>query len=384
MVSKQSDGLHVQANVTLTNKGSDIAAVPVLVGEFQAKNSNIGIISNDNTVRPDFISPNESVTYKYSGVLAAGLSIADLQLVVLEKKSAASAASSTDATGQTAGQQSVSLPVLMTSLSEVGSSQQVTPYLNAQNYKLGTPFGLSANSFIDSNIEVSLMELHMQTNEDLGYKTAIAKYKLTNKGTVSLTLPNFQTDLINKEGYTYTGVRQTQAAQTILPNTSNVISYSFLIPTGETADQLAMNLYDNTRTGIGAFKVELQKEAADGPISFYPFQVIVKDYSLSSTYSSSSYTYKLTVNMDINRQEEVIVDPNFSKLTFDLSDSLGHVLATQSLSFTGSQRLVSGKQTVAFSSVKIDQLESGIIIRMYEQIDTPNGVTKRLVKVLNN
>jgi hypothetical protein len=88
--------------------------------------------------------------------------------------------------------------------------------------------------------------------------------------------------------------------------------------------------------------------------------------------------------MDVTRQEEVIVDPNFSKLTFDLIDALGHVLATQSLTFTGSQKLVSGKQTIAFSSVKVDQLESGVTINMYEQIDTPNGVTKRLVKVLNN
>jgi hypothetical protein len=383
-VSKQTDGLHVQANVTLTNNGSDIVTVPVLAGEFQARNSNIGIISNDNTVRPAYLSPNESVTYKYSGVLAAGLSIADLQLVVLEKKSAASGSSSPDSTTQSTGQQSVSLPVLITSLSDVGSSQQQTPYANAQDYKLGTPFGLSSNSFIDSNIEVSLMELHMQDNEDLGYKTAIAKYKLTNKGTASLTLPDFQTDLINKQGYTYTGVRQTQTAQTILPNTSNVVSYSFLVPTGETDDQFAMNLYDDTRKSIGAFKVELQKEAADGPISFYPFQVEVKDYSLSATYSSSSYAYKLTMFMDVNRQEEVVVDPNFSKLTFDLSDALGHVLATQTLTFTGSQKLVSGKQTIAFSSVKVDQLESGITIRMYEQIDTPNGVTKRLVKVLNN
>jgi len=248
---------------------------------------------------------------------------------------------------------------------------------------LGTPFSLSSNSFIDSNIDVSLMELHMQANDDLGYNTAIAKYKITNKGTASLTLPNFQTDLVNKLGYTYTGVRQTQTTQTLLPNTSNVVSYSFLIPSAETADQLAMNLYDDTRSSIGAFKVEMQSDAADGPISFYPFQVDVKDYSLSATYSNSSYAYKLTMFMDVNRLDEVIVDPNFSKLTFDLSDALGHVLATQTLTFTGSQKLVSGKQTIAFSSVKVDQLESGVTIRMYEQIDTPNGVTKRLVKVLN-
>jgi hypothetical protein len=383
-VSKQSDGLHVQANVTLTNKGTDIATVPVLTGEFQAINSNIGIISNDNAVRPAYLSPNESVTYKYSGVLASGLNIADLQLAVLEKKSATAGSSSQDPTAPSSVPQSVSLPVLITTLSDVGSSQQDNPYGSAQNYKLGTPFGLSTNSFIDSNIDVSLMELHMQANEDLGYKTVIAKYKLTNKGTASLTLPNFQADLINNLGYTYTGVRQTQATQTILPNTSNVVSYSFLIPSGETADQLAMNLYDDTRTSIGSFKVEMQNEATDGPISFYPFQVDVKDYNVSASYSNSSYTYKLTMDMDVNRQEEVIVDPNFSKLTFDLSDALGHVLATQTLSFTGSQKLVSGKQTVAFSSVKIDQIENGITIRMYEQIDTPNGVTKRLVKVLNN
>jgi hypothetical protein len=222
----------------------------------------------------------------------------------------------------------------------------------------------------------------MQENEDLGYKTAIAKYKLTNKGTANVILPNFQTDLTSANGNTYTGIRQAKTAETILPSTSSIVSYSFLVPMLETEEKLAMSLYDDNRLGIGSFKVQMQKEAEQGPISFYPFQVDVKDYELSGLYSNSSYTYKLTLFLDVTRQDQVIVDPNFSKITFDLADKLGNVLATQSIAFIGDQKVVSGKQSVTFSSTKVDQLESGVTIRMYEQVDTPNGVTKRLVKVM--
>jgi hypothetical protein len=385
-VSRQSDGFHVQANITLTNKGTEIVHVPTLTGEFQAAQGTVGLTSLDNAVRPDYLSPQESTTYRYSAILPTGLNTDDLQLAVLEKSSVSSTTGQETAgqtTGQAAAQQSISLPVMVTSLKGMGSGQEATPYASAQSYALGTPFILSSNNLIDSNLVVSLMELHMQENEDLGYKTAIAKYKLTNKGTTNVTLPNFQTDLTSANGNMYTGVRQAKIAETILPSTSSVVSYSFLVPSLETEEKLAMSLYDDNRLGIGSFKVQMQKEAEQGPISFYPFQVDVKDYNLTALYGNSSYTYKLTLFLDITRQDQVIVDPNFSKLTFDLVDALGNVLATESLAFIGDQKVVSGKQNITFSSAKVDQLQTGVTIRMYEQVDTPNGVTKRLVKVLN-
>jgi hypothetical protein len=380
-VSKQSDGLHVQANVTMSNDGPNIISVPALTGQFQAKNGNVGLTSVDNSSRSAYLSPKETTVFRYTAVLPSGLNTDDLQFALLEKKSIVSGTNSQDAT-QSASQPSILLPVMITSLSGIGSGQETTAYANAQNYTLKNPLAINSSNFIDSNLEVSLMELHMQENSDLGYKTAIAKYKLKNKGTTSVTLPNFQTDLMSGSGYTYTGVRQTAAAQTILPNTSNVVSYSFLVPSSETEDQLAMSLYDDNHSEMGTFKVTVQKEADEGPISFYPFEVNVKDYSLSYQFSNSSYTYKLALQLDVTRQEQVVVDPNFSKMSFELVDVLGNMLATQSLSFIGDQKVVSGTQTISFSSAKIDQLQSGVTIRMYEQIDTPNGVTKRLVKVL--
>ena len=48
---KQSDGLHVQANVTLTNRSEGIVTIPNLTAEFQANRGNVGVTSSDNAVR---------------------------------------------------------------------------------------------------------------------------------------------------------------------------------------------------------------------------------------------------------------------------------------------------------------------------------------------
>ena len=103
-------------------------------------------------------------------------------------------------------------------------------------------------------MDMSLVELGMSVNSDFGYKTIVAKYKLMNKGTSTLALPEFQTDLTNEEGYTYTGVRQTNVAKSIAPNTSYVLSYSYMVPDSEDADKLALNLYDTNRLAVGLIK----------------------------------------------------------------------------------------------------------------------------------
>jgi hypothetical protein len=420
----QTDGLHIQANITLTNNGTSVIAVPSLNGIFQTANGSISLSAVDNATRDAYLSPKDTTVYRFSGVLPTNTSTDDLQIVVLEKNASSSSSTSTQTgstsntttgtttgtTGTTTGtttsstaststtsgstgsttasttnastQTSTNLPVLITDLAGIGNGQDMTPYTDAQDYTIGTPFVVENNNLIDSTTDVALMEMHWLENSDFGYKTVIGKYKITNKGTSSIDLPNFQTDLVNAEGNTYKGSRQTTAASTVLPNTSYVVSYSYIVPASETGDQLAMSLYDANQIGMGSYKVKLQSEVESGPISFYPFQVDVKDYSISALYGNSSYTYKLQMNWDITRQEQVIVDTNFSKMSFDLVDAEGNVLATESHAFTGDQKLTGGKQTIEFTSTKVDQLQSGVSIRMYELIETPNGQAKRLVKVL--
>lgn len=383
---QQSDGLHVQANVTLTNDSDGIVTIPNLTAEFQANRSNVGVTSSDNAVRSSYLSPNESTTFHFQGVVPASLSAEALQLVVLEKQSAA--ASTTTSTGAGSNtdttKQAASLPVAITSLAGAGVAGEATSYAAAQAYKIGDSFKLTSTNSIDSNMDMSLVELGMSVNSDFGYKTIVAKYKLMNKGTSTLALPEFQTDLTNEEGYTYTGVRQTNVAKSIAPNTSYVLSYSYMVPDSEDADKLALNLYDTNRLAVGSYKAAVQTVPTTGPISVYPFTINFDDYTISTTYSKdTSYGYRLRLDLDVQRQAQVITDANFSSLLFEIVDTEGRLLTSKSLTFTGQQKIMSGIQYLDFANVRSDQINSGSYINIYEVVSTPNGDAKRLIRTIN-
>ncbi|OPH47179.1 hypothetical protein BC351_11790 [Paenibacillus ferrarius] len=398
--SKQSDGLHLQGNVTLTNKSEGVVAIPNLSAEFQALRGSVAVLANDNSVRTTYLAPNEATTFRFTGILPAGLTTDALQLVVLEKQEAAGGAaqpgnSSGSGTGSSTGtstgnteastnKQAATLPVSVTTLAGAGSGGEVSSYSAAEDYTLGTPFKFTASNLIDSNIDVSLVEMGMSENADFGFKTIVAKYKLTNKGTDTLTIPDFQSDLTNVEGYTYSGVRQTMTSKNIAPNTSYVVSYSYLLPGTEKADKLALNLYDANRLAVGSYKTAVQSIPTTGPMSLYPFTINLKDYSVSATYSKdASYAYRLRVDLDVNRQEQVITDANFSSLLFEVVDSEGRLLSSKAMTFTGQQKIMSGVQFIDFGSIKSEQLNTNVTINMYEVIATPNGDAKRLIKSLD-
>lgn len=392
--SKQSDGLHLQANVTLTNKSDGIITIPNLSASFQALRSSVAVTSADNAVRTSYLSPNESTTFRFSGILPAGLNTDALQLVVSEKPAASNTNSTQGNTGAgtgtdtgasgTANNKTASLPVAITTLAGAGEGGEVSSYAAAEDYTIGTPFKISSNNLIDSNIDVSLVELGMSESEDFGFKTVVAKYKLTNKGTTSLTIPDFQTDLTSDEGYTYSGARQSTVAKTIAPNTSYVLNYSYLLPGTETGDKLALNLYDANRLAVGSYKTAVQPVPTTGSVSLYPFSIDIKDYTVSATYSKdASYAYRLRLDLDVKRQEQVITDANFSTLAFEVVDSEGRLLSSKVMSFTGQSKIMSGIQFIDFGSIKSEQLNTNVKINLYEVVSTPNGDAKRLIKTLD-
>ncbi|NQX64735.1 hypothetical protein HQN90_01210 [Paenibacillus alba] len=394
--SKQSDGLHLQANVTLTNKSEGVVTIPNLSAEFQALRGSVAVLANDNSVRTTYLAPNETTTFRFTGILPAGLNTDALQLVVLEKQEAAGGTtqpgsntgsgtgSGTGSTDASTNKQAATLPVSITTLAGAGSGGEVSSYSAAEDYTMGTPFKFTASNLIDSNIDVSLVEMGMSENADFGFKTVVAKYKLTNKGTDTLTIPDFQSDLTNAEGYTYSGVRQTTSSKNIAPNTSYVVSYSYLLPGTEKADKLALNLYDANRLAVGSYKTAVQSIPTTGPVSLYPFTINLKDYSVSATYSKdASYAYRLRVDLDVSRQEQVITDANFSSLLFEVVDSEGRLLSSKAMTFTGQQKIMSGVQFIDFGSIKSEQLNTNVTINMYEVVATPNGDAKRLIKSLD-
>ncbi|BFT71578.1 hypothetical protein [Paenibacillus sp. P36] len=404
--SKQSDGLHLQANVTLTNKSDGIITIPNLSASFQALRGSVAVTSSDNAARTSYLSPNESTTFRFSGILPAGLSTDALQLVVSEKQGTANNSTQTNTgtgtdtgagsgssdtgnttntgnSGNSGNSKTASLPVSITTLAGAGQGGENSSYTSAEDYTLGTPFKLSSNTLIDSNIDVSLVELGMSENTDFGFKTVVAKYKLTNKGTTSLNLPDFQTDLTNDEGFTYSGDRQSTVAKTIAPNTSYVLNYSYLVPDTETADKLALNLYDANRLAIGSYKTAVQPVPTTGAVSLYPFSIAINDYRVSATYSKDqSYAYRLRLDLDVKRQEQVITDANFSSLVFEVVDSEDRLLSTKTMSFVGQDKIMSGIQFIDFGSIKSEQLNTNVKINLYEVVTTPSGDAKRLVKTL--
>ncbi|WP_282936391.1 hypothetical protein [Paenibacillus sp. RC67] len=264
-------------------------------------------------------------------------------------------------------------------------------------YEYNTPFKFDSNTdAIDPNMDVSLVELHMHENEGEGYQTVIGKYKLTNHGEQPLPIPVFQTKLMTESGLTYSGNRQSATTQEIMPNTSYVISYSYIMPSELKDKNFVLKIVDTktaapVSTTIGAYRLALQANSLnEDMLMFYPFKVKLNQWQLSARANLSSaaapspttYSYKLKLDLDIERQEQVIVDQNFSKMSFELIDPTGRLLSVKTLSFTGVNRLVSGTQFIQFDNLKTDEQEYPLTVNVYETITTPTGEAKRLVASL--
>ncbi len=396
--SKQADGVHVQTVVTLSNAGDSIASLPSLLASYQFSGSGASITSTDYTSRLSYLSPKESASYYFNAVLPEGVDPNEVELVLWEKTtktsdssgnaSALNASSSSTAGSTSAAASASTAQVPVTVFLLKGAGEAGREISSAQTYELGEKLIFNHNNgVVDKNLDVSLVELHDHENDDFGYQTAIGKYKITNKGTSSIAIPELQSELIDNKGNSYTGARQSSVPEFIMPGASYVISYSYLLPASMEDKSYALNVYDDHsvsqgKVSLGAYQVGMQKEAESDTVSFYPFLVQFKDYMLSWSYSSGAYTYQLNLTMDMEHPDPVIVDANFSKMEFDLVDALDRVVSTKTMTFTGVDKLVSGKQKIVFSSVKEDQIDSDVRVKVYEMIETANGTAKRLVKEL--
>ncbi|MCY9692081.1 hypothetical protein [Paenibacillus alginolyticus] len=411
--SIQADGVHVQTVVTLSNEGEAIASVPSFSASYQFGDAGTSVVSTDNAARSGYLAPKETATYYFNATLPTGVDPNAAQLVLWQMASTGSssgssstastssggAASGTATTGSGAGASASSastsnssgaaatskMPVAVFLLK--GASEAQSGFTTAVNYELGSKLIFNNNAVVNKNLDVSLMELHAHENDDLGYKTAIAKYKITNNGTSTLALPELQNELIDSKGNTYTGSRQSAAATQITPGSSYVVSYSYLLPNkAQTDDEtFALNMYDDKsvsegNVSVGTYRVALQKETESDTLALYPFSLKVNDSSISWLYNSGTYSYQLNLDLDITHEDQVIIDSNFSKIEFDMVDSLGRIVGTQTATLTGTGKLTSGKQKVIVTGLKNEQVDSGVVVNMYEVIETPNGTAKRLIK----
>lgn len=362
---KQADGATLQTTVTVKNEGTALAPVPSLTASYQFGGST-PVDAEDGSDRPAYLSPQESTTFTFTALLPAEADPSSTQIVLWDKTSSAG---------------TVTVPVAEISLKDSVAASD--PISSAQPYEIGNKLNLANGATASSSVDVALMELHEHDNDDLGYKTAIAKFKFTNNGTSAVSLPALPNVLVDSQGKTYAGTRQSTAVQQLMPGTSYVISYSYLLPTALKDNKFALQITeDKSSLTRGTFQVAFQSEADGSKLSFYPFTVDLQDYYTGWQYSQGNYTYNLNVTMDISHQDEVIVDQNFSKMEFDLVDGLGRIVGTKSMTFTGAGKLISGSQKITFPGVTTESMDSTVHVLVYETVDTPNGTVKRLVKDL--
>lgn len=256
-------------------------------------------------------------------------------------------------------------------------------------YTVGQPIAFDAlTKVVDKSTQVSLMELHLHENPGEGFKTAVAKFKLTNTSTTPVALPAFMSELVSTQGLTYQGSRQANVTEMMNPGLSYVVSYSYIVPQSEAGTSFSLKLLDAVAaapytTTIAALQTDLQQEETDSTISLYPFDLKFNDVTVNSiTTPQLTYTYKVRLDLGIEQKENVVVDNNFSKLRFEIVDSAGRVIGSKDAAFTGDNKLISGVQTLDASNITTDQFSYPFTVNVYETIETANGTAKRLLKVI--
>jgi hypothetical protein len=272
-----------------------------------------------------------------------------------------------------------------------------------EEYQYNTPIAFdSVSKLVNPNVDVSLVEFSIHDSQGVGYQTAIAKFVLTNKSSEAVSTPVFQSELATLDGYSYAGNRQVNAPQQLMPNLSHVVTYSYLLPSSETGENLKLKLLDsrvgNPATGqigykstIATLKVAGQESATEHDVlSFYPFDVTVNSWTTQyfvNTQPTISYGYRLKMDLDIIQKDRVVVDQDFSKFEVALVDSNDRILGSTQLSFVdsnnGTGKLRSGLFDITFPNLNTDQYHDDLRVYIYETIQTPSGAAKRLVAVLD-
>ncbi|WP_166243601.1 hypothetical protein [Paenibacillus turpanensis] len=266
-----------------------------------------------------------------------------------------------------------------------GSNVTPTPY------KLGEIIAVDELSkSINKDVDVSLVSLTLHENQGSGYKTAVAKFKLNNKNSKPVILPNFEAELQSTDGFSYSGVRQTISRTQMVPGLSNVVSYAFTLPASETGENLILKLQDSIgsyRTDVAAVKTSVVELRSDTELDLYPFKVKVDYMVPEMSYAlTTGYSYKVKFDAVVTSDEKVIADQDNSLLTIEMIDRNGHVLAQEDVSLVGptetQNQLITGKNTVSFTKLRTEQVETGTSYKIYEKVNTPNGPVKRLLTTL--
>lgn len=418
-----------QALVTavLHNEGKRTIANPVLTGILVAKEQAIALSTETVVDKDKYTVAGNTATYQFIVELPDEVVSGTYEFFVSESKSAQSSNSSSGSgttgtgsstsTGTSSGSSSSSSSTSSNTSSNSSSNSSTqsnttttasgVPVIavdldagltagsglaSAGDYEIGQLMSFTpGNTTIDSNLEVSLVELTSHTNAQNGYQTVVAKFKFLNNSTKTLDLPNFATELQDAAGTSYPGARQTTVLQQLIPQSAYVYSYSYLMPPSAKGT-FKLSIMEETSSNklklpIAAYQVAVHSADEDTPlmsgkVSLYPYTVNIMNWDLATYYSGGKYSYKLRMNLDIAKDPKVLVDDSFSTLEFELVDKDNRVLGGMTQTLQGTNKLVNGIQTFDFTDIKSDQFSYPITVNVYETMQTATGTAKRLVTKL--
>ncbi|MDB5055475.1 MAG: hypothetical protein JWM44_3525 [Bacilli bacterium] len=250
----------------------------------------------------------------------------------------------------------------------------------------------SISTAIPSALQISIAGESLLANEDVGFKTMLVKFKLNNMGNETIALPDIPLELLSPDGYHYAGTRESTSIQQLIPNTSYIVSYTFLLPSSESGQQLTLQVFDNQirapfKTILAAYRLTLPTESTDDlAFALYPYKLIISSEEAPSTTvgidpltgsATTGLVWKTSINLI--RAQNVLVSTTSSKLQFELLDGNSKLLGTSILGFSGTQKLIDGEQYIRFNSLDINSNTrfTPLTINIYETYDTPLGLVKR-------
>ncbi|WP_159887946.1 hypothetical protein [Paenibacillus puerhi] len=393
-------------NVKLHNGSSRTIANPVLTALLVSKDQQNSLAAETIVSTDKYTSAGKEASYQFVVEIPDELVSTGYELYISEKTSSAGGTSPAStsattgtgtsgaagaATGGNSSSSTLSLPLVALNLdSGLQSGADGAPVTDSG---LGVPFVFKTdNQSVDKNLEVSLVEINSHSNPETGYQSVIAKYKFTNKGQETLSLPELATELSDSSGKTYTGTKQTTALKELVPEASYAYSYSYLLPPGVKGtfklSVLEGNGSSTLKLPIAAKQVEIKSVDGDKPVinettlKLYPYEVAINSWSLNGTYSNNTWAYKLSLDLKIAKQPDVMVDDTTGSLEFELVDPSGRALGSSIYPLQGTNKLINDWQNVTLADVNNNQFQYPLSIRVYETVQTPNGAAKRLLVTL--
>lgn len=394
VVSQSEDGQWVRTKISASNNGNRVVAVPSLSAKYQSAGGGVSVAATDSDTHAAYLSQGETETFSFSALLPKGMTVEELQLALFETRNAAGSTSSgasgstgnaasgnssagSSAAGGSSGSSSTGaasgnkVPVLLAGLGKAEIYNQGT----GTDYMLGDRIELP----LDKKLDAAVTELKLYDNENYGFKTAVAKLKLTNLDNSAYALPGLSLDIVGENGLVYTGTRQTNVISQLATNSSYMVSYSFIIPEAEEGQTVALRLYNGTDSiPLNSVRLGIEPEnMADDVWDAYPYKITVNSGDLLVGQLGTTFSYTLNFNVALERKDQIVTDASVSKLQFEIEDSSGLVLSTQTLPFQGTTKLLDGDNSITFTNLKLNQFNSTNYVNVYEVVDTPNGVVKR-------